>query len=65
MVTVNNHPSNGTHRLLVESEASEEIMAELSRAVVESQAGLIRMSPVQQALEEYYLTLITGKGGGA
>ena len=57
--------SNGTHRLLVESEASEEIMAELSRAVVESQAGLIRMSPVQQALEEYYLTLITGKGGGA
>jgi len=57
--------SNGAHRLLVESEASEEVMAELSRAVVESQAGLIRMSPVQQALEEYYLTLITGKGGGA
>jgi len=56
--------SNGTHRLIVESEASEQVMDEVSRAVVESKAGLIRMSPVQQALEEYYLTLITGKGGG-
>ncbi|NBX82444.1 ATP-binding cassette domain-containing protein [bacterium] len=55
--------SNGTHRLVVESEAKEEIMAEVSKVVVESQSGLIRMSPVQQALEEYYLSLITGKGG--
>lgn len=55
--------SNGSHRLIVESEAKEEVIAEISRAVVESEAGLIRMSPVQQALEEYYLTLITGKGG--
>lgn len=55
--------SNGMHRLLVESEATEEVMAEMSKAVVESQSGLIRMSPVQQALEEYYLTLIAGKGG--
>jgi ABC-2 type transport system ATP-binding protein len=55
--------SNGNHRLVVESEATEEVMAEMSKVVVESQSGLIRMSPVQQALEEYYLTLITGKGG--
>lgn len=56
--------SNGNHRLLIESEASEEVMAEISRVVVENQAGLVRMTPVQQALEDYYLTLITGKGGG-
>lgn len=55
--------SNGSHRLVVESEATEEVMAAVSKAVVDSQCGLIRMSPVQQALEEYYLTLITGKGG--
>ena len=55
--------SNGAHRLIVESEANEEVIAEVSRVVVESRSGLIRMSPVQQALEEYYLTLITGKGG--
>ena len=55
--------SNGSHRLVVESEATEEVMAEVSKTVVDSQCGLIRMSPVQQALEEYYLTLITGKGG--
>ena len=55
--------SDGTHRLIVESEANEEVIAEVSRVVVESRAGLIRMSPVQQALEESYLTLITGKGG--
>lgn len=55
--------SNGTHRLIVESDANEEVIAEVSRVVVESRSGLIRMSPIQQALEEYYLTLITGKGG--
>jgi ABC-2 type transport system ATP-binding protein len=55
--------SNGTQRLIVETEAREEVMAEVSRVVVESDSGLIRMSPVQQALEEYYLSLITGKRG--
>ncbi|NBX75933.1 MAG: ABC transporter ATP-binding protein [Proteobacteria bacterium] len=55
--------SNGTHRLIVESDANEDVIAEVSRVIVESRAGLIRMSPIQQALEEYYLTLIAGKGG--
>jgi hypothetical protein len=57
--------SNGTHRLVIESEATEEIMAELARIVVESKAGLLKMSPIQQALEEYYLNLISGKGGAS
>jgi ABC-2 type transport system ATP-binding protein len=56
--------SNGSNRLVIESEATEEVMASVSKVVVESQSGLIRMSPVQQALEEYYLTLITGGKGG-
>jgi len=55
--------SNGTHRLVIESEATEEVMAEVARVVVESKAGLLKMSPIQQALEEYYLNLISGKGG--
>lgn len=53
--------SNGSNRLVVESEANDEIMAELAKTVVNGNAGLIRMSPVQLALEEYYLDLIGGK----
>ena len=52
--------SNGTNRLVVESEAGDAMMAEMSKAVVGKGAGLIRMSPVQLALEEYYLDLISG-----
>lgn len=52
---------NGRNRLIVESESREEIMAEISRVVVDKNAGLIRMSPVQLALEEYYLDLIGGR----
>ncbi len=53
--------SNGTNRLIVESEPNEALMPELARAVVTHNGGLIRMSPVQLALEEYYLNLIGGK----
>jgi len=50
-----------SNRLVVESEASERLMEEISRTVVNANAGLIRMSPVQLALEEYYLNLIGGR----
>lgn len=53
--------SNGAHRLIVESEKSEELMSEISKAVVQSNAGLIRMAPVKLSLEEYYLDLIGGQ----
>lgn len=53
--------SNGTHRLVVETEPREDIMAEMAKAVVAKNAGLVRMSPVAMALEEYYLDLIGGK----
>ena len=52
--------ANGSHRLVVESDHSDELFAEMSKAVVDNGAGLIRMSPVQLALEEYYLDLIKG-----
>jgi len=52
---------NGSKRLIIESDASENVMSEISQAVVAQKAGLIRMSPVQLALEEYYLDLIRGK----
>ncbi|NBX92657.1 MAG: ABC transporter ATP-binding protein [Proteobacteria bacterium] len=55
--------SNGANRLVIETEAKEEVIAQVSKTIVDSDAGLIKMSPVQQALEEYYLSLITGKGG--
>ncbi len=53
--------ANGSKRLVVESDAREDLMAEMARTVVNKNAGLIRMSPVQLALEEYYLNLIGGK----
>jgi ABC-2 type transport system ATP-binding protein len=52
---------NGSKRIVVESEPREELMAEMARTVVSQNAGLIRMSPVQLALEEYYLNLIGGR----
>jgi ABC-2 type transport system ATP-binding protein len=52
---------NGANRLVVESDAREDVMAEISRVVVAENSGLIRMSPVQLALEEYYLDLIGGR----
>ncbi len=55
------HSANGKNRILVESDAREDLMPELARVAVEGDAGLIRMSPVQLALEEYYLNLIGGK----
>jgi ABC-2 type transport system ATP-binding protein len=51
----------GTHRFIVETEAREDALAEVARAVVESGAGLVRMAPVALALEEYYLNLISGR----
>jgi ABC-2 type transport system ATP-binding protein len=53
--------SNGAKRVIIESEAKEELIAEIARTVVNSNAGLIRMSPVQLALEDYYLSLIGGR----
>lgn len=53
--------SNGSNRLIVESEPRSELMAEISKTVVNENAGLVRMSPVQLALEEYYLNLIGGR----
>jgi ABC-2 type transport system ATP-binding protein len=53
--------SNGAHRLVVESDSRPELLAEISKAVVNENAGLLRMSPVQMALEDYYLKLIGGR----
>jgi ABC-2 type transport system ATP-binding protein len=55
--------SNGQDRIIVESDAKEDLMAEIARVAVTNGAGLIRMSPVQLALEDYYLNLISGKRG--
>jgi len=57
------YQSNGKERILVETEAREDIMAEIAKVVVNNNAGLIQMSPVQLALEDYYLNLISGKRG--
>ncbi len=48
-------------RLVVESDGGPDVLASIAKAVVAENAGLIRMSPVQHALEEYYLGLIGGK----
>lgn len=53
--------ANGVNRVVVESEPREDIMAEIAKVVVGQNAGLVRMSPVAMALEEYYLDLIGGK----
>lgn len=52
--------ANGINRILVEAEPKEDVMAEMAKVVVTSDAGLIRMQPVALALEEYYLDLIRG-----
>ncbi len=52
--------TNGKNRILVESDAHEDLLAQMAKAVVGADAGLIRMSPVQNALEDYYLGLIGG-----
>ncbi len=52
--------SNGSNKLIVESDADESIMTEIAKTVVRENAGLIRMAPVLMALEEYYLDLIKG-----
>lgn len=52
--------TNGKTRILVEADAQEDLLALMAKAVVSADAGLIRMSPVQHALEDYYLGLIGG-----
>jgi len=51
--------SNGANRIVIESEPDDAIVAEMAKVAVSS--GLTRISPVQLALEEYYLGLISGK----
>jgi ABC-2 type transport system ATP-binding protein len=53
--------SNGSQRLVVESEPTDALMVEIAKVVVGQGAGLVRMTPMQQGLEEYYLNLISGK----
>jgi len=53
--------TNGIQKIVVESEPREDLIAEMAKTVVNQNAGLIRMSPVQLALEEYYLNLISGR----
>jgi ABC-2 type transport system ATP-binding protein len=52
------HSSNGVKRIVVESESRDDLMAEISKVVVNSNSGLVRMTPVRMDLEEYYLELI-------
>ena len=53
--------SNGSNKLIIESDPREDLMAEISRAVVNGDSGLLRMAPVKLSLEEYYLDLIGGR----
>ncbi len=48
-------------RLVVESDAGADLMAEISKTVVNENAGLVRMAPMALALEDYYLNLIGGR----
>jgi ABC-2 type transport system ATP-binding protein len=57
---VTTDPAN-SKRIVVESEGREDLMAEMSRVVVDGNAGLIKMSPLKFALEDYYLGLIGGR----
>lgn len=52
--------TNGNNRILIEMDAREELLVQVAKTVVAADAGLIRMSPVQHALEDYYLGLIGG-----
>ena len=52
--------ANGTSRLVVEYEGRDEISAEISKAVVGLNVGLLKMSPLKQSLEDYYLSLVGG-----
>ncbi len=56
-----NSVTNGTSRLIVEAEAGDELMAEISKTVVNENAGLLKMTPVKLSLEDYYLDLIGGR----
>lgn len=53
--------SNGSNKIIIESDGSEELMSEISKTVVKENAGLIRMASVSRTLEDYYLSLIGGK----
>jgi ABC-2 type transport system ATP-binding protein len=55
--------SNGKERVIVETDPTEDVMAQIAKVAVDKNAGLIQMSPVQLALEDYYLNLISGKRG--
>jgi len=57
------YQSNGKERIIVESDPTDDIMAEIAKVVVNKNAGLVRMAPIQLALEDYYLGLISGKRG--
>jgi len=53
-----NGGSNGSNRIVVQSEPGEALMSEISKTVIKHNGGLIRMSPVQLELEQHYLDLI-------
>ena len=55
--------SNGEHRLVIESDASTEVLSQISELIIEQKAGLTRMTPASFGLEEYYLKLISGEVG--
>jgi ABC-2 type transport system ATP-binding protein len=53
--------SNGSNKIIIESDGNEDLMSEISKTVVKENAGLIRMASVSRSLEDYYLSLIAGK----
>lgn len=53
--------TSGNPRFVIESEPHEDLLAECAKVIVNANSGLIRMSPVQLALEDYYLSLIGGR----
>lgn len=48
-------------RVVIESEAKDEVVAEISKTVVTLGSGLLRVAPMKQTLEDYYLTLMGGR----
>jgi ABC-2 type transport system ATP-binding protein len=50
--------TSGAQKLIVESDSKDDVMAEIAKAVVGSNAGLLNMAPVKLSLEEHYLELI-------
>lgn len=58
--SVKSREGASTH-LIVETLAKDDVVTQVAQTVVEKGFGLLQMAPVQLALEDYYLSLISGR----